>query len=77
MLKSLMDKAYEKNLGIEFVKAYGIYMGSISDGNDIELYSYGSVDFVDMVTKLWDTRDILGDREKEEQLYQEILNNEC
>ena len=52
MLKSLMDKAYGKNLGIEFVKAYGIYMGSISDGNDIELYSYGSVDFVDMVTKL-------------------------
>lgn len=77
MLKSLMDKAYKKNLGIEFVKAYGIYMGSISDSKDIELYSYGSVDFVDMVTKLWDTLDILGDKEKEEQLYQEILNNEC
>ena len=77
MLKSLMDKAYEKNLAIDFVKSYGIYIGSISDGSDIELYSYGSVDFVDMVTRLWNTLDILGDREKEEQLYQEILNNEC
>ena len=52
-------------------------MGSISDGNDKELYSYGSVDFVDMVTRLWDTLDILGDKEKEEKLYQEIRNNEC
>lgn len=77
MLKSLMDKAYEKSLGIEFVKAYGIYMGCISNNEDVELYSYGSVDFVDMVSKLWATLDIIGDKEKEEQLYQEILNNEC
>lgn len=77
MLKSLMDKAQAKGMGIEFVKAYGIYMGCISDSKDIKLYSYGSVDFVDMVTRIWNTLDIIGDKEKEEQLYQEILNNEC
>lgn len=77
MLKSLMDKAQTKGMGIEFVKAYGIYMGCISNSEDTELYSYGSVDFVDMVTRLWGTLEILGNKDKEEQLYQEILNNEC
>lgn len=77
MLKSLIDKAQTKGMGIEFTKAYGIYIGSISDSEDIELYSYGATEYVDMVNKIWTTLDILGNKEKEEQLYQEILNNEC
>ena len=44
MLKSLMDKANEKNLGLEFVKGYGVYMVSISNSEDEELYMFGSKD---------------------------------
>ena len=77
MLKSLMDKANEKNLGLEFVKGYGVYMVSISNSEDEELYMFGSADYMSMVKRLWDVLDIIGDKEKEEQLYQEILNNEC
>lgn len=76
MLKALMEKAAKKNLGLEFVYAYGLWMGGIGNHDDVELYSYGSTDFIDMVEKINKMLDIIGDPEKEEQLFQEVLNNE-
>ena len=71
-----MEKASKKNLGVEFVYAYGLYMCAVSDSSDDELYSFGSTDYVEMVNKLLNVIDIIGNPHKEEQLFQEILNNE-
>lgn len=72
-----MDRMEKKNLTIKLEKSNPHYTLDIIDVDGNSVYSISSTDFSDMFVASWNFIDVYGDKEKEEEYFQEFINNEC